>query len=85
MKASWAKTTKPMRSNSRSLMNSATICFAASSLLGAKSVCPMLPEMSKAIAMSTPSPRTTCLLSLACGPSGGNNHQRQRQRTEAPK
>ena len=57
--ASRENTTSPMRSCVRSPMNSATISFAAPSLLGAKSVCPMLPEMSSAMAMSTPSPRMT--------------------------
>ena len=67
MKASCENTTSPMRSYFRSPMNSATICFAAPSLLGAKSACPMLPEISSAMAMSTPSPRMTSLASLTCG------------------
>ena len=59
MNASREKTTSPIRSYFRSSMKSAMICFAAPSLCGSKSVSPMLPDTSRAMAMSTPSPRMT--------------------------
>ena len=67
MNASRENTTRPMRSNLRSWMKSAMISFAAPNLLGSRSVSPILPDMSSAMDMSTPSPRMTSLASPICG------------------
>ena len=70
-----------MRSYFRSSMNSATICFAAPSLLGAKSVCPMLPDMSKRDGYVHPLAADHLPGIADLGPGSGDNQQRQRHRT----
>ena len=82
MNASLENTTRPMRSYFLSLMKSAMISFAAPNLCGSKSVSPMLPDTSRAMAMSTPSPRDYLPRIGQLRSCGGNDDQGQRQKPQ---